>query len=95
MIVVDGHGGQARVGHYDEAMLPKVPVSPVGEARSPSPVRPPVICNDWTALEADSNRLAAQEMIRQEIHKGSIRVRPVPGDPTRVRIIQLSSLDAD
>jgi hypothetical protein len=41
----------------------------------------------WTDLAADSDYEDVQTQIRHAIHAGSIRVRPWPGHPERVRIM--------
>jgi hypothetical protein len=38
----------------------------------------------WRDLAADADRPAVQELIRQEIQSGTIRVRPRPGGGIRI-----------
>lgn len=46
--------------------------------------------SDVTTLSRESDRPEVQEMIREAIRRGSIRVMPVPGCDTRVRIIRVT-----
>ena len=71
-------------------MLPnRMPVQ-FREARSRKPGNQEDEGNGWIALQADSNRPEVQEMIRREIRRGAIRVRPLPGDANRVEIVRVS-----
>jgi hypothetical protein len=40
-------------------------------------------------LEADSHRPDVQAIIREEIRRGALRVRPIPGCMNRVRIVRV------
>jgi hypothetical protein len=41
-------------------------------------------------LEADSHRPEVQEIIRDGIRRGTLRVRPIPGCPGRVRVTRVA-----
>src|SRR4051812_7076403 len=68
--------------HQGGAMMPAKSATPaLGEPRY------------WADLAAASDRDDAREQIRLAIHAGTIRVRPWPGYPARVRIV--SSADGN
>ena len=46
----------------------------------------------WRDLEADAHSPEVQELIRREIHRGTIRVRPKPGGG--IRIVPVRQPDA-
>ena len=56
-----------------------------GPSLRPSPMRREAM--SWSGLADDSDCEDVQTLIRNAIRAGSIRVRPWPGDPERVRII--------
>ena len=57
--------------------------------RAPAP-QPP---RNLASLATDSHRDGVREVIRRAIRGGTIRVRPWPGDPERVRIIPVHVID--
>lgn len=93
-MLVPAHVGQAPVDEWGEAMSLKDSALLAEEAEARIPARPSAVYKDWRALSADSDRLVVQELIRADIRKGSIRVCPLPGDPTRVQIIRLGAVDS-
>lgn len=56
----------------------------------PVPVRHEL--TDPSSLSRSSNRAEAQEVIREGIRKGIIRVYPIAGCPTHVRVVRIQPL---
>jgi hypothetical protein len=48
----------------------------------------------FASLEADSDLLQVQGIIREAIRRGTIRVQPIPGCVNRVRISQIEAAAA-
>jgi hypothetical protein len=48
----------------------------------------------FASLEADSHLAQVQDIIRDAIRRGTIRVQPIPGCVNRVRISQVDSMTA-
>jgi hypothetical protein len=46
--------------------------------------------SDLTSLETKSDRPEVQEFLREAIRQGRIRVQPLPGSPTQVKIVRVA-----
>lgn len=49
----------------------------------------------WEVLEANAHRPEVQERIREEIRRGTIRVRPLPGGGIQIMPVRSSEVDGD
>jgi len=47
--------------------------------------------NNPTNLSSASNRTEAQDVIREGIRRGVVRVLPIPGCPTHVRVVRVAT----
>jgi hypothetical protein len=57
--------------------------------KSARPVPPRYALNDPSNLSSDSDLIEVQSVIREGIRRGLVRVVPVAGCPTHVRVIRV------
>ena len=62
-----------------------------GGRNSAHPVPMRLELNNPSNLSSASNRVEAQDVIREGIRRGVVRVVPIPGCPTHVRVVRVGS----